>query len=63
MELLNELFPPETLRWMAYRFVQLIPIMLLFGFLGHLLDKDNERFRKEEEERERKERLDRIYGR
>ena len=63
MELLNELFPPETLRWMAYRFVQLIPIMLLFGFLGHLLDKDNERFRKEEEERERKEKLDRIYGR
>lgn len=57
MELLNELFPPETLQFMVVRTLQLIPFMVLFGFLGHLLDKDNERFRKEEEERERKKRL------
>ena len=42
---------------MVVRTIQLIPFMVLFGFLGHLLDKDNERFRKEEKEKERKERL------
>tara|TARA_B100000989_G_scaffold273026_1_gene230859 strand:+ start:523 stop:708 length:186 start_codon:yes stop_codon:yes gene_type:complete len=57
MQLLSELFPPETLEFMVVRTIQLIPFMVLFGFLGHLLDKDNERFRKEEKEKERKERL------
>ena len=57
MQLLSELFPPETLEFMVVRTIQLIPFMVLFGFLGHLLDKDNERFRKEKEEKERKERL------
>ena len=62
MQLLQELFPPETLEWMAVRFVQLSPLMLLFGFLGNLLDKDNERFRKEEREKQRREKLSKYYG-
>ena len=62
MELLSELFPKETLQFMVVRTIQLIPFMVLFGFLGHLLDKDNERWHREEEEKKRKERLKKYYG-
>jgi hypothetical protein len=62
MQLLQELFPPETLEWMAFRFVQLSPVMVLFGFLGHLLDKDDKRFREKEKESQRREKLSKYYG-
>ena len=60
MELLNELFPQEGLLGAFYRFVHLIPVMILFGFLGHLLDLDNKRFREEEEKKEEERRKDEI---
>ncbi len=62
MELLSELFPKETLQFMVVRTIQLIPLMVLFGFLGHLLDKDNKRWRRKENEKKRKERLKKYYG-
>ena len=59
MELLNELFPLE---WMAIRFIQLTPLMLVFGFLGHTLDMDNKRFKDKEKEKDKKEKLRKYYG-
>ena len=50
----------ETLHWMLVRFVQLIPVMVIFGFLGHLLDKDNARFAKKQEKLEKKKRKENL---
>ncbi len=64
MELLSELFPPETLHWMGVRIIQLIPLMIFFGLIGHLLDRDNARFaekQKKEEEKKKKENLKKYF--
>ena len=34
---MNDFF--QTLEWAVMRFVQLIPLMIIFGFIGHALDK------------------------
>ena len=60
MELLSQLFPQEVLMGAFYRFFHLIPFMVLFGFLGHLLDLDNQRFREEEENKKKQKQKDEI---